>query len=88
MSKNLNIRAQEVTQEIFDVLGVRPSGEQGDKVALAIEKVIVKALKKSVERSSDAAFEALATDSDMAHKITDEIQTANNVLIANLSALR
>ena len=88
MSKNLNIRAQEVTQEIFDVLGVRPSGEQGDKVALAIEKVIVKALKKSAERSSDAATEALAANSDMAHKITDEIQTANNVLIANLSALR
>ena len=88
MSKNLNIRAQEVTQEIFDILGVRPSGEQGDKVALAIEKVIVKALKKSAERSSDAATEILAANSDVAHKITDEIQTANNILIANLSAVR
>ena len=55
MSTNLNIRAQQVTEEIFDILGVRPSGDQGDKVAHAIEQVIVKALKKSVERSTEAA---------------------------------
>ena len=88
MSTNLNARAHSVTQEIFDILGVRPSGAQGDKVAEAIEQVIVKALNKSVERSTGVATEFLSPDTDMAHKITEEIRLANRALIANLSALR
>ena len=36
MSENLNIHAQNVTQEIYDILGVRPSAAQGDKVSRAI----------------------------------------------------
>ncbi len=88
MSKNLNIRAQKVTQEVFDILGVRPTGAQGEKVAHAIEQVIVKALEKSVERSTDAALEVFSADRGMAQKLTDEIRLANTALIANLSALR
>ena len=88
MSTNLNIHAHNVTQEIFDILGVRPSGTQGDKVAQAIERVIVKALEKSAERSTDAAKEVFVRDQDMAHKIADKISVANKVLITNLSALR
>ncbi len=88
MSKHLNIHAQKVTQEIFDILGVRPSGAQGDKVARAIEQVIVKALKKSAERSTDAATKIYAADRNMAHKVAKEIRIANVALIANLSALR
>jgi ppGpp synthetase/RelA/SpoT-type nucleotidyltranferase len=30
MSKNLNIHAHQATEEIFDILGVRPTGTQGD----------------------------------------------------------
>ena len=88
MSKNLNIRAHKATQDIFDILGVRPSGTQGDKVAQAIEQVIVKALGKSVERSAGAAMEFLATDRRMGHKIAEEIRLANKALTANLSAMR
>ncbi len=88
MSKNLNIYAQNVTEEIYDILGVRPSGAQGDKVAQAIEQVIVKALEKSVERSTDAATEFLSTDRRMGHEIAEEIRSANKTLIANLSAMR
>lgn len=88
MSKNLNTRAQEVTQEIYEILGVRPSGAQGDKVARAIEQVIVKALNKGVERSTDAAMEICAFDSTMADKVAENIRSANIALIANLSALR
>ncbi len=88
MSKNLNIRAQKTTQDIFDILGMRPSGAQGDMVAKAIEQVIVKALEKSVERSTNAATEVLATDRRMGDKIAEEIRLANKALIANLSAMR
>ena len=88
MSKNLNIHAQNLTQEIFDILGVRPSGAQGDKVAHAIEQVIVKALEKSVERSTNAATEICSADRDMGQKIIEEIQIVNKALIANLSAMR
>ncbi len=88
MSKQLNTHAQNVTQEIFDIFGVRPSGAQGEKVARAIEQVIVKALKKSVERSTFAAMEICAADRKMAHKVAEEIRVANVALIANLSAMR
>lgn len=88
MSKNLNSHAQNLTQEIYDILGVRPSGAQGDKVARAIEQVIVKALTKSVERSTDAAMEICAFDSIMAHKVAENIRAAHIALIANMSALR
>ena len=88
MSKNLNISAQKVTQEIFDILDVRPSGAQGDKVAHAIEHVIIKALKKSDERSTDAATEICSSDREMSHKIAEQIHNVNKVLITNLSALR
>ena len=88
MSKNLNIHAKKATQEIYDILGVRPSGAQGDKVAQAIEQVIVKALKKSVERSTDAAKEICSDEHDMAHKIAKEIRNAHTTLISNLSAMR
>jgi hypothetical protein len=88
MSKHLNIHARNVTQEIFDILGVRPSGAQGEKVARAIEQVIVKALKKSVERSTYAATEICAADRNMAHKVAEEIRAAHVALIANLSAMR
>ncbi len=88
MSKNLSIRAQKVTQEIFDILGVRPSGAQGDKVARAIEQVIVKALEKSVERSTEATTEVLSTDRRTGDKVAEEIRLANQILIANLSSMR
>ena len=88
MSKNLNMRAQNVTQEIYDILGVQPSGDKGDKVARAIEQVIVKALEKSAERSTDAAMEICAFDSTMADKVAENIRGAHIALIANLSALR
>ncbi len=88
MSKNLNIRAHKATQDIFDILGVRPSGPQGDKVAQAIEQVIIKALEKSVERSAGAAMEILSTDRRKGQAVAEEIRLANKALTANLSAMR
>ncbi len=88
MSKNLSIHANNVTEEIYDILGVRPSGAQGEKVARAIEQVIVKALNKSVERSTNAAMEICVFDRTMADKVAENIRGAHIALIANLSALR
>jgi hypothetical protein len=88
MSKNLNNRAHQATQDIFDILGVRPSGTQGEKVAAAIEQVIVKALEKSTERSTTAAMEILPADQGVADRVAEEIRTANKALIVNLSAMR
>jgi hypothetical protein len=88
MSKNLNIRAHQATEEIFEILGVRPTGAQGDKVAQAIEQVIVKALNKGAERSAGAAMEICAADRGLADRISEEIRTANRALIVSLSAMR
>jgi len=88
MSKNLNDRAHQVTEEIFDILGVRPSGDQGKKVAKAVEQVIVKALNKGVERSTVATSEILGKDRGMGDRIVEEIRSANKALIVNLTAMR
>ncbi len=87
MSKNLNDRARHVTEEIFDILGVRRSGDQGEKVAKAVEQVIVKALNKSVERSTVATMEILGKDRGMSDRVAEEIRTANKALIVNLTAM-
>ena len=88
MSRSLNIRAHEATEKIFDILGLRPSGEQGDLVAQAIEQVIVKALEKSIERSMHATTKFLSTDRRMGDELAEEIRRANEVLISNLSSMR
>ena len=88
MSENLNISAQKATEEIFEIFGMRPVGAQGEKVAQAIEQVIVKALNKSVERLTDAAMEICSHDIEMSKRIAEEIRIANEVLITNLSAMR
>ena len=88
MSKNLNIRAQKATNEIFEIMGMRPIGTQGEKVAQAIERVIIKALNKSVERSTEAALEICSSDSEMSNQIVQKINNANTALIANLSSMR
>lgn len=87
MSKNLNNRAHQATEEIFEILGVRPSGAQGDRVAHAIEQVIAKALKKGAERSAEVAMDVCAADRSMADRLAEEIRTANKALVANLSAM-
>ncbi len=88
MSKNLNISAQKATEEIFEIFGMRPVGTQGEKVAEAIEQVIVKALNISVEHSKEAAKEICSTDQELSNKIVEEISIAHQVLITNLSAMR
>jgi histone H3/H4 len=88
MSRSLNIRAHEATEKIFDILGLRPSGDQGELVAQAIEQVIVKALEKSVERSMHAATKFLATDRRIGDEIAEEIRRAHEALISNLSSMR
>ena len=67
---------------------MRPSGPQGDKVAQAIEQVIVHALEESVERSTNAATKFHSTDRRTGDEIAAEIRLANKALIANLSAMR
>ena len=88
MSKNLNISAQKATEEIFEIFGMRPVGAQGEKVAQAIEQVIVNALTISVEHSTGVAKEICSSDHELYNKIAEEISIAHKVLITNLSAMR
>ncbi len=88
MSKNLNISAKEATEEIFEIFGMRPIGAQGDKVAQAIEQVIVKARNISVEHSKEAAKGICSSDQELSNKIVEEISIAHQVLITNLSSMR
>ena len=88
MSENLNISAQKATEEIFEIFGMRPVGAQGEKVAQAIEQVIVGALKISVEHSTEAAMKACSSNREMSKQVVLNINDAHTTLIANLSAMR
>ncbi len=88
MSENLNITAQKATEEIFEIFGMRPVGAQGEKVAQAIEQVIVGALKISVEQSTEAAKKACSSNREMSKQIVLNINDAHTALISNLSAMR
>ena len=88
MSENLTISAKKATEEIFEIFGMRPAGTQGEKVADAIEQVIVRALNISVEQSKEAAMEICSSDSEMSTQIVQKIDHAHMALIANLSSMR
>ncbi len=88
MSDNLNVSAKKATEEIFEIFGMRPAGAQGEKVAQAIEQVIVGALNISVEQSTAAAKEACSSDHEMSKQIVLKINDAHTALIANLSSMR
>ena len=88
MSKELNISAQKAAEEIFEIFGMRPIGTQGEKVAQAIEQVIVKTVERSTHHSTEAVMEICSSDRETSNKIVEEINRANAILISNLSAMR
>ena len=63
-----------------------------DEETAAIEKIIEGALAKAVNQSMKSCTTAAVTicgpDADIAHKISEEVDRAQNALIANLMSMR
>jgi len=85
---DLQKRAKQAVSEVGAAIDVTLSPEQTRKVSEIIERAIADAVATASERSQTAARACCEADEDMAHKLAREIERANIVLIANLSALR
>ncbi len=86
--KKLKAIAEEAANDINALLTQPLSDEQSAKVVDVIERTVVRALLEGQHRAVDAALQCPEADQDMAHKIAAAIRRKNDVLIANLSALR
>ena len=64
------------------------SRDQTDKVSKVIEAAVIRGLLEGQHRAVDACHECLEAEQDIAHKIITAIRRKNDLLIANLSALR
>ena len=84
----LKEHASKAAENVFGILGASPTEEQARDISAAIEKAVIGAVLEEASRCAEVAKACCSTDRNMAHKITEEIRRANQVLIANLSSLR
>ena len=86
----MNIResAQETADALFKLLSVQPSSEHSGIAVKLVEQAIIEAYRESAKHCTKVASQSLGPDSDLAHKLADELRRANILLIANLSSLQ
>ena len=85
---DLRVRAEIAVKDACKAISANLREEEERKVADVIERAIVDAVLAGARESRSAAVACCSADQDMAHKLAEEIERANNALIANLSALR
>jgi hypothetical protein len=84
----LKEHASKAAKNVFGILGASPTEDQAREISSAIEKAVIAAVLEEASRCAEVAKSCCSADRDMAHKITEEIRHANDVLIANLSSMR
>ncbi len=70
-------RAENAAKEVFETLQASPSDEQTERVLNIIERATI-----------EAVLEAQQGHRDRVHKVGENLRQSEQVLIANLSALR
>ncbi len=70
-------RAENAAKEVFETLQASPSDEQTERVLNIIEKATI-----------EAVLETQRGHRDRVHKVGENLRQSEQVLIANLSALR
>ena len=80
--------AQEAADALFKALELHPSPEQSNAAVKLIEQAIIEGYRESAKHCSAVASQSLGPDSDIAHKLADELRRENLLLIANLSSLQ
>ena len=64
------------------------SHEHDEKVARIIEAAVIRGMLEGQHRAVDACNDCGPAEQDLAHKVATAIRQKNDILIANLSALR
>ena len=84
----LKEHAEKAAENVFGILGASPTEEQARETSAAIDKALIGVVLEEASRCAEVAKACFPADRDTAHKITEEIRRANEVLIVNLSSLR
>ncbi len=87
MTASLRERADAVTKEVQDILGVSADTHPKD-IADALERTIINVSLEERRRCADVASKCLKEDRKKAQTIAEEINRTNTALVANLSAMR
>ncbi len=85
---DLRMRSEAAVEGVCKVMSVSPTEEQAKGVADIIEQTVIDAILETTRQSRAVAFQCCSADTDMAHKISREIEQSSQALIANLSSLR
>jgi len=84
-------RVDDATHAILTTLGASGaslSDDQAAEVRRVVEQTLVHTVLDHSERCTSVVAQCCSPDLDTAHKISEELKKQNDVLIANLSALR
>lgn len=87
MTASLRERADAVTKEVQDILGVS-ADTHPKEIADAVERTIINALLEERQRCAEVALKCCGDDRKKAQMIAEEINRTNAALVANLSAMR
>ena len=83
----LEEHAGKAAENAFGILDAGPTDEQKLEISVAVEKAVIGAIMKKVNRCPEVAKAGCFADQDMPHKFTEEIRRTNKVLIANLFSM-
>ena len=81
-------RAKQATKDVLSAIQFSGNSAQAEEVARIIERAMIESYRDCTERCVHTAMDCCDEDRDLAHKIADELRSANTALIANLSSLR
>ena len=85
---NIHESARETAEALFEALELKPNDKQLELAVNLIGQAIIEGYRESAKHCSTVATESLGADSDLAHKLADDIRRENLLLIANLSSLQ
>ena len=85
---NISELSDHVSQDLYKVISADLSLEERDAVLEIVRKALLDASGKTHEAYKDVASICCGPDTDLAHKIQEQMDKKRDVLVANLSGMR
>lgn len=85
---SLKTQVDEAVAEVGKAVSTPLTESERAKISRIIEKAMIEAVRHSSKRYTTAAVVCCGPEADLAHKISEEMDRAQQVLITNLMAMR
>ena len=80
--------ADDTVAEINNALSAELSEADCEKISRIVEKSLIEAVNKATQSYNSATVVCCGPEADIAHKIAEEVDRAQNALFGNLISLR